>query len=120
MEVSNWKKAHKNRDDKGKQFSKCRADAQRHGDENTKLFSKCRADAQRHGDENRKLFSKCRLCRCTAMQMTTENFFQNAEQMHRDMEMKKENCFQNEEQMNSLGPWKNSMQMQSPPSAHTG
>jgi len=54
------------------------------------------------------------------MQMTTENFFQNAEQMHRDMEMKKENCFQNEEQMHSLGPWKNSMQMQSPPSAHTG
>ena len=41
-----------------------------------------------NGDKNRKLFSKC-------MEMTTENCFQNAELMHRDMEIKTENCFQN-------------------------
>jgi hypothetical protein len=29
------------------------------------------------------------------MEMTTENCFQNAELMHRDMEIKTENCFQN-------------------------
>jgi hypothetical protein len=35
----------------------------------------------------------------TKAEMTTENSFQNAEQMHRDMVMKTQNCFQNAEQM---------------------
>jgi hypothetical protein len=88
-----------------------------HADDNRKLFSKCRADhAQRHGDETENCFQN----EVQMHMMTTENCFQNAEQMHRDMEMKTENCFQNEEQMHSLGPWKNSMQMQPPSSAHTG
>jgi hypothetical protein len=34
--------------------------------------------------------------------MTTENCFQNAEQMHRDMEMKTENCFQNADYADAL------------------